>query len=229
MIWITDLPQVCCVLTKPMGSKPMGFFRAYCDVMGAWNGWYHVNGNTYGTWLRGDPRGWRARHHREHVDGDYKDPPAPGTFAELHNQSRELMSFAKRAPVRLSSEARELACKVIAQALQHHKLDPVAISVDDHHYHLLARFPDDDVRKWVGIAKSRSSRAISESGMAPPGGVWALRNKVTPINDRAHQIAVARYILKHGAKGAAVWRVDRNARDDACEELGDAPSYPSSL
>ena len=29
-----------------------------------WNDWYHCNGNTYGTWLRGDPRGFRERRHR---------------------------------------------------------------------------------------------------------------------------------------------------------------------
>ena len=45
----------------------------------AWNGWYHVTANTYGTWLRGDPRGWRERHHRKHVEGDYQTRPVPGT------------------------------------------------------------------------------------------------------------------------------------------------------
>lgn len=45
----------------------------------AWNAWYHVLTNTYGTWLRGDRRGWRERHHRKHVEGDYKNPPKPGT------------------------------------------------------------------------------------------------------------------------------------------------------
>ena len=45
--------------------------------MTAWNNWYHVNGNTYGTWLPGDPRGWRERGHKKHVAGDYKNPPPP--------------------------------------------------------------------------------------------------------------------------------------------------------
>ena len=39
-----------------------------------WNDWYHCTTHTYGSWLRGDRRGWRARHHREHVQGDYKNP-----------------------------------------------------------------------------------------------------------------------------------------------------------
>jgi hypothetical protein len=43
--------------------------------MSAWRDWYHVTGSTYGAWLPGDPRGFRTRHHRQHVEGDYKDPP----------------------------------------------------------------------------------------------------------------------------------------------------------
>lgn len=42
-----------------------------------WNDWYHIMCHTYGTWLPGDPRGFRTRHHREHVEGDYKSPPHP--------------------------------------------------------------------------------------------------------------------------------------------------------
>jgi hypothetical protein len=33
--------------------------------------WYHVIISTYGGWLHGDPRGFRTRHHRAHVEGDY--------------------------------------------------------------------------------------------------------------------------------------------------------------
>lgn len=175
--------------------------------MSAWNGWYHVNGNTYGTWLRGDARGWRARHHREHVDGDYKNPPPPGKYAALHRQSRELMALASRKPVHLHGAARDLACKAMAAAFQERGIDVVAIAVDDHHYHILARFRDGAARKWVGIAKSKSARALSDAGFVEPGGVWALRCKVTPIKDRAHQVATARYITRHAARGAAVWTV----------------------
>ena len=57
----------------------------------AWNRWYHVTCNTYGTWLRGDPRGWRERHHRRHVEGDYKHRPAPGTGQDELALSKALM------------------------------------------------------------------------------------------------------------------------------------------
>ena len=59
-----------------MGFSPKahGFTRGTDNqrdrTMKAWRGWYHVTGGTYGSWLPGDPRGWRARGRREHVDGD---------------------------------------------------------------------------------------------------------------------------------------------------------------
>jgi hypothetical protein len=36
----------------------------------AWNAWYHVTVNTYGTWLPGDPRGWHTRHRRAQPGAD---------------------------------------------------------------------------------------------------------------------------------------------------------------
>ena len=67
-------------------------------VMRGWNGWYHCTCNTYGTWLRGDPRGWRTRHDRERVEGDYRHPSKPGTWERTYQRSGQLMT---RSPVRL--------------------------------------------------------------------------------------------------------------------------------
>lgn len=172
--------------------------------MKPWNDWYHVNGHTYGTWLRGDPRGWRARHHREHVEGDYKNPPPPGTYDALHAYSKRLM---KRPPVTLSTPARRLACDTIAQSLIERGIDVVRVSVDGHHYHILARFRDHKPREWIGIAKSISARTLSKTGLVQEGGVWAVRCRCLPITDRAHQVNVARYIEGHAKIGAAIWRL----------------------
>src|SRR5438093_6803654 len=51
--------------------------------------WCHVIVTTYGAWLYGDPRGFRTRHHREHVEGDYKNPPPPGTYDDKFQRSKE--------------------------------------------------------------------------------------------------------------------------------------------
>src|SRR5438067_13048428 len=69
-----------------------------------WNNWYHITIHVYGSWLRGDPRGWRSRHHREHVDGDYKNPPPKGKYDNLYELSKALM---KRDPVKIQRELRQ--------------------------------------------------------------------------------------------------------------------------
>lgn len=56
-----------------------------------WCDWYHIMGSTFGTWLPGDPKGFRTRHHREHVEGDYKNPPPKGTHDARWKRSKELM------------------------------------------------------------------------------------------------------------------------------------------
>lgn len=45
---------------------------------GPWNDWCHCMGHTYGTWLPGDPCSFRTRHHRQHIEGDYRNPPPKG-------------------------------------------------------------------------------------------------------------------------------------------------------
>ncbi len=171
--------------------------------MPAWDHWYHVTGSTYGTWLRGDPRGWRTRHHREHVEGDYRNPPPPDPSQRLYASSKRLM---KRAPVRLCPEARRAACEAMAAALAHHNVEIGAIAVGATHYHIVARFAGDDPRRLVGIAKKRAARALSDRRLAPPGGVWAIRSRAAPIRDASHLCAARRYVLRHERESAATKR-----------------------
>ena len=118
--------------------------------MDAWNGWYHVNGNTYGTWLPGDPRGWRTKRHKRHVEDDYKKPPPQGSGDALHEHARALL---KQPPVHLSPAERELAGQSLGEMLVHQKIEVIALSLDAVHFHLLARFRDKQVRPRVARAK----------------------------------------------------------------------------
>jgi hypothetical protein len=195
-----------------------------------WNNWYHVTGNTYGTWLPGDPRGWRARHHREHVDGDYKNPPPPGAHAQRHDHAKRIM---RRQRIILTPPQRRVACLEIADTLRFHAVEVIDVCVTPKHYHILARFqplpgrslpqrvpilgarndapisPIRTPRHLVGIAKKQSSKKLTREGLAPAGGVWAVRCKPKPIKDRQHQLRVAGYIKEHLKEGAAVWSLLR--------------------
>lgn len=166
----------------------------------AWNGWYHVSGSTYGTWLRGDPRGWRSRHHREHVDGDYKHPPPPGTYDDLLVRSRRLM---KHRPVYLDAAQRRAAGQAMVDRFLAIPTDLLCLSLDATHYHVLGRFPGGQVRRKVGLAKKHASFALSPLGLK--GTVWAKRCQVKPIRNRRHQVKAFHYILDHAKADAWVW------------------------
>lgn len=187
--------------------------------MPAWNDWYHCIVSTYGSWLPGDPRGFRTRKHREHVEGDYKSPPPKGIYEQRHRDARDQM---KRDTVRLDMKARSVVLQEALISAKKHKLELLVVSVSAMHCHLLAKFPmdlrkptlderglrtssiDDPVRHIVGQFKQWSSKRLIREGLVE-AGVWAKRGKIVPIEDRSHQVNVFNYIKKHKEEGAAVW------------------------
>lgn len=168
-----------------------------------WNKWYHVMSNAYGTWLRGDPRGWRTRHHREHVDGDYKHRPEAGTWEKLYSLSKRLM---KRDAVRLDVDLREIVLDAVVDKLLVLEIELLVAALTRDHVHVLARFPEDDPRNKLGIAKKHASHFVRQAGLrTDEGGLWGKRSKVEPIRDRKHQLNVVKYILDHTYEGGATW------------------------
>src|ERR1700683_2150129 len=119
-----------------------------------WNDWSHVPIHVYGSWLRGDPRGWRARHHREHVEGDYKNPPPPKAF---ENEYRDSVASMTRPRVRIESDLRKFVLDAVVGKLTSDGIEVLIACVDASHLHLLARFTDGDPKHWIGRAKKHSS------------------------------------------------------------------------
>jgi hypothetical protein len=168
--------------------------------MEAWNGWYHVNVNTYGTWLPGDPRGWREKHHRRHVEGDYRNPPPAGYGDRLHRQSQDLL---KKPPVQLKPAQRELVGRALVEMLLKQEIELIVLAMGAVHLHLLARFPDKEVRRRVGRAKKHAYHLLLDEGFV--GKLWERRANVVPIKDRQHQLNVFHYIVRHRDQGAWAW------------------------
>lgn len=163
--------------------------------------WFHCVSHTYGAWLYGDPRGFRTRHHREHVDGNYKNPPPPGTYANELARSKRLL---KQPPVVVSPDWRPVFGAAVRDKLLVLGAQLLCVSMGSTHAHLLAKMPPGPVpREWVGRAKKHSNFIGKEHGWT--GKLWAVRCKVVPITDRGHQLNVFRYILKHVHEGAWVW------------------------
>ncbi|MBC8107825.1 MAG: transposase [Anaerolineae bacterium] len=163
--------------------------------------------HVYASWLRGDPRGWRARHHREHVDGDYKNPPPKGKYDNFYELSKALM---KRDKVSIAREPRQLVVNAISEKLTQDGIQVIICSVDATHLHILARFPDHNVRHWIGRAKKHASHKVRQHGLrTDKGSLWAKRCHPEPIADREHEVFVVGYIRDHIKRGARVWRADR--------------------
>ncbi len=182
----------------------------------AWRDWYHCIGNTYGIWLPGDPRGWRTREHRQHVDGDYKNPPPRGKYDKLHEHAQKLM---QRDAVTLREDQQQIVLDVLTESLAFNEVPCVVISVSPTHAHVLARFVRgrrtsggkviaDPPRHYFGIARKRASRRLSENGSIPPGGLWSKRTTIVPITDRSHFENVVDYIQRHIQERAVIWLND---------------------
>lgn len=163
--------------------------------------WFHVVFNTYGTWLPGDPRGFRTRHHREHIDGDYKSPPPSGLYEKRHARSACAL---REVPRRFTKTERRLVVRALVERLVALRLVVAAAAVGREHVHLVLKCPPADVRHVVGLAKKHAWYVLRDHGHS--GLVWARRSRAEPIRDRHHQLNAVNYVLRHADDGAAVWR-----------------------
>ncbi len=170
------------------------------DTPAHWQ-WFHVILSTYGSWLPGDPRGFRTRHHREHVDGDYKNPPPSGIYEGLHTASQASL---KTSPVVLTTEQRVIVGEAIRNRLEELGSTVACLAVGGQHAHVLAKLPPNEARNVVGEAKKKAWFERRDAGF--PEKLWAKRPKCDPVKDRRHQVNVYHYILRHEREGAYVWK-----------------------
>ncbi len=191
-----------------------------------WNFWYHVGSNTKSTWLHGDPRGFRTRHHREHVEGDYRNPPPEGMHDAKLRRSQALM---KTPPVVLMRDQCIVACRTIAEAMDYHRIWFANIAVGPKHFHLLAQFPPDRVMRsgrpildpamhFTGIAKKEAARRLSSLGMKAEGHTWGRKSHIVPVENEEHFAYLRdQYIPDHVHEGAIVHSIH------IAPKIGDAP------
>jgi len=168
--------------------------------------WFHIILTAYAAWLYGDRRGFRTRHHREHVEGDYKSPPPAGQYAYEENRSRRLL---KQPPVDFI-DIRELVGNAVKEKMERLGSMVIAIAVADRHVHMLAKTPWDKPREWAGLAKKHAWFELRERGWQ--GKLWAKRPWARTIRDRQDQLNVYNYVVDHRTQGAWVWDwvTDRN-------------------
>jgi REP element-mobilizing transposase RayT len=151
--------------------------------------------------LPGDARGFRTRHHRQHVEGDYKNPPPPGRYKKLEKHSKKSL---KHPTVILSPELLPVVGQALRDRLHESKVLMACLSVGDQHIHLLIKTPVGQARTLVGRAKQHTWFVLREKGWT--NKLWGKRAKLITIRDRTHQINVYNYIIEHQNEGAWVWK-----------------------
>ncbi|MEM9415587.1 MAG: hypothetical protein AAGA29_08950 [Planctomycetota bacterium] len=164
--------------------------------------WYHLVLHTHGSWLHGDPRGFRTRKHRIHSSGDYKNPPPRGEHAKLHAYQQQRSSTAVHIPHALHATVGK-AILGKANKLQHRS---AALSVGPTHAHLLIELPADyeAAKRITGQLKQAASHAVRDT---LPGKVWAAGGKPIEVNDASHHRRVYVYILRHHTEGDWTWSI----------------------
>lgn len=162
--------------------------------------WRHVTIGTLGSWLPGDPRGWRSRGHRRHSSGDYKHPPPAGEHRGLYDYSKRLCPQAVTIPRRL----RERIARRIIDELEAMDYRAIAVAVCGQHAHVLVELPDNmpQVKRIAGRCKNASSRAVR---VEMPGRVWARGGNFERVESRDHWHEAFGYILRHRQQGGWVW------------------------
>jgi hypothetical protein len=190
----------------PLASASKRTENLFMSTALPWNDWSHCMGNTYGTWLPGDPRGFRTRHRRQHVEGDYKHPPPKRKYEALHTRAKGIMS---REPVYLTPPQQIFVCSELVQSLVRRDIEVIVVSLNAYHFHLLARFRDHRPRHHLGVAKKESSYHLKARDAGVAGPIWAVRSKCLPIRDRQHQLNVGGYIRSHRDLGAVIWFMGR--------------------
>jgi hypothetical protein len=163
--------------------------------------WYHVIVTTYGAWLDGDVRGFRTRHHREHIEGDYKNPPPPEQYADRRRRSQESL---KQPPVSLEPAWRPIIGWALVERFQQLGGFVLCAAMSRQHGHLLVKLPLGVARAWAGLAKKHAWFIARDAGWQ--GKLWAVRSRPIKVRDRTHQLNVYHYILDHVHEGAWVWK-----------------------
>lgn len=176
------------------------FIYGRCPPQGKDYRWYHIILTTYGAWLYGDRRGFRTRHHREHVEGDYKNQPPVGKYAAREQQSKRAL---RHPPVRIPKTLRSVIGLALIERYFELEGFVLRVAVLGQHVHLLVKLPRSQARKLSGLAKRHAWFALRDHGWKRK--LWGKRGKAKIIRNREHQLRVYDYIGRHEEQSAWVW------------------------
>jgi REP element-mobilizing transposase RayT len=162
--------------------------------------WRHVTINTYCSWLKGDPRGFRAKDHEIHSSGDYKNPPPEGEHEGLHDYFKERAAHE----VHILYASRKTIGQALLRFFRDQRIPVLALAVAHVHGHALVELIDDPkrIKSIVGEAKRVSSRAVRKE---LHGKVWSRGCGYKRVRNRGHQQNTHDYIVYDQGPEAWTW------------------------
>jgi len=174
--------------------------------------WWLVTWRTYGSWLPGDPRGFRTWRRREYVPPPRDEAESgepiydPSAYKERYEEARERLT----APaVCLTLADRQKVCSALVAEIDRVRIVPATLAVAESHIHFVAQFGDLRIRPVVGRLKAAATLAIKQQGPTD-APVWAAGCHMKSLYGEDDFVAAFRYVQQHGCEGAVVHKWDSN-------------------
>ena len=159
---------------------------------------------TYGSWLPGDPRGFRTFRGREYV-------PPPARYALAGERVYDATQYAARyriaqaatdGAVKLTGEERALAHGAMMAEIDGLPIRPRILGTGTWHVHLIARFGSSRIRPSVGRLKSSATRAIPNPGSRKR--LWAKGCHMGSLDTERSLEEGIEYVRRHADEGALI-------------------------
>ncbi|MBS0207787.1 MAG: hypothetical protein JSS27_02435 [Planctomycetes bacterium] len=164
-----------------------------------------VTWTTYGSWLPGDPRGFRTWRGREFIPpppryaegGDRPFDPAEYRTRYLADKSRSLST------TRLTADQQQVAIDAVVEDISALLLEAIIVSINEAHVHLIADFGDLSIRPTVARLKSVATRALGGRERTAKR-FWSSGCNMKSLADDAAVQAAFNYVKAHETEGAIV-------------------------
>jgi hypothetical protein len=175
--------------------------------------WWLVTWGTHGSWLPGDPRGFRTWRRREYVPPQYGEAASgepiydPNVYTVRHRESRERLTAP---PVCLTLADRRIACSALVTEIERVRIVPAIIAVAKSHVHFVAQFGELRIRHVVGRLKAAATLSIKNRESPEGGSIWATGCHMKSLYRADDFSSAFRYVDDHREEAAVVHRWDAN-------------------
>lgn len=180
--------------------------------------WWLVTFSTYGSWLPGDPRGfktWRKRKYAPPPDGQshFGEPTYnPEDYTEEHERTQRVTKEA----VTFSENARRHVLEAIVEDVESLAISPAILAVAGRHVHMIAKFGGFKIRPTVGRFRFAATKRLTEHELHDgENRLWAKGCHMQSLPNKEAFLQALEYVRHHVDEGAEVYIWQLEYADDA--------------